>query len=108
MLVDRGFKARRAFDALCERTGIAPQMPISSNDKSLTYEMVRQHRACTIVAEHERARAMGDGIAAVPLEGGRWEYGICFSDGRGIRKTAEAEGASNADRFLSFICSEID
>lgn len=88
--------------------GIAPQMPISSNDKSLTYEMVRQGRASTIVAEHERARAVGAGIVAVPLEEGRWEYGVCFSSDRGIRRAAGKEDASNAERFLSFVCAGVD
>lgn len=106
VLVDRGFKARRAFDALCEQTSIVPLMSVSSNDKSFTYDLVRRGQASTIVAEHERARLEMPGIVAVPLEGGRWDYGICFSRDRGISAVPGEAPTTNLERFLAFVEAE--
>ena len=78
VLVDQAFKARRSFDARCRAAGFEPRVAFSSNDKSLTYSAVRSGKACTTVAEHERRRIDLAGLAAIPLRGDRWAFGLAL------------------------------
>lgn len=90
VVVDRSFKARRAFDDHCREAGFEPSVLFASNDKSLTYSAVRSGRACTVIAEHELRQLDLAGLDAVELAGDRWAYGLALARGKALPAHVEA------------------